>query len=644
MRHYGTTCLRFSILGPLTVFSGDRVVPVGGARQRTILAMLLLNADQVVPTDTLVEAVWQDQPPVTARTQVAICIASLRKAFKAEGYAGDVIMTHHPGYRLFSEGHQLDLLQFEGLVSRAEEAAAQGQPGDASRHYEEALRLWRGPLLPGLSGQIIQRAVGQLEETLMTATEEAALLQLTLGKFQQALIRLATLVREHPLRERARHSLMLVQYRLGRRAEALETFRQGRRISIDELGIEPGADLQRLHDAILRDDRSLADYARLATGRGTALRPPSHLPPNMPNFVGRLEQIAFLDKLAAGRSHGQPPGIGLITGAAGVGKTGLAVHWAHRVAAAFPDGRLYVNLGGYDGTEPPVTPGQVLDRFLRAFDIANEQIPSNMDERIALYRSLVADRRVLVVLDNARSFAQVAPLLPTSGLSCAIVTSREPMVELTSRHNPALVALPPLTSQEATGLLAELLPGRVPLERHDDVERLTELCSGLPLALREAAAHLALNPHWSLAHLLRRLSDEQRCLNELSQVRNSIAASYRRLSPNAAFMYRRLARLDVPDFTHTAGAALLGCEVLLAERLVEELTDARLLEVSSIDGPGQFRYRLPHLFRMFAIERLAQEEEASKEGGPPADSPQGARRDDPPDGRYARRRHRMSKT
>ncbi|AUG78211.1 transcriptional regulator [Kitasatospora sp. MMS16-BH015] len=616
--------VEFGILGPLSAAVDGRRIGVGGPRQRTILALLLLRPGRVVSVDAMVEAVWQGDPPATARTQVAICIGALRKTFKAEGCGDEVIVTAHPGYQLNPAVVRVDLLELQELTAAADQAVGRRRTAEAAALYERALGLWRGPVLAGVTGREIEDEAARLEEVRLAAFEGAAAVQLTLGQNHEVIGRLTPLVQEHPLRENARHSLMLAQYRAGRRAEAMETFRDGRRRFIDELGLEPGAALQQLHDAILRDDPSLtppeapaAEQAEPAEPAAAAPAPegrptPSFLPPNVPAFTGRGAETAALDRLIGDRSDDQPPAIAFITGVAGVGKTGLAVNWSHRVAGHFPDGRLFADLCGHDETDEPTAAADVLSRFLRAMGVPGEQIPAELDERISLYRSVLADRRVLVVLDNVRTIGQILPLLPNNGRCCVVVTSREPLEQLMLRYGAVRVQLGVLPPAEAVELLARIVPeGRI---EADPVQaaRLGELCDRLPLALRIAAARLASKPHWTVKYLVSRLADERRRLDELSQgesrVRASFALSYRYLPKDAARLYRRLALVDVPDFTPWVGAALLDVDAFEAERLMEQLVDVQLLEVVGGDTTGQLRYRMQNLLRLFAKERVLQEE------------------------------------
>jgi DNA-binding SARP family transcriptional activator len=592
-------------------------IPLGGPRQRTVLALLLLAPGRVVPIDTMVDSVWNSNPPPTARTQVAICVAALRKNFKTAGIGEDVIVTAHPGYVLNTDGYQFDSADFAHLVQTGEKCAQEGRLTEAGQCYAQALDLWRGPAYAGVTGQLIEDEAARLEEHRLNAYDDSTHVHLELGHHQELIPTLAAMVREHSLRERTRYHLMLAQYRSGRRADAMETYRDAHSQFIDELGIEPGPDLKELHDAILRDDPSLASTAPPAVEQRPAPAPtvavPAELPPEVPAFTGRVEELAALESLLSDAEGDRASTVGLITGAAGTGKSGLATRWSVRAAGHFPDGQLFADLRGYDEQHEPVSARDVLSRFLRSLGVPGEQIPTDLEERIALYRSLLADRRVLIVLDNARTYAQVRPLLPGGGRCCVLVTTRDQMEDLVTWPSQTRVHLGLLSPEEAVALVTAIVGEQRIAVARDDAGRLVELCDRLPLALRIAAARLASKPHWTVRYLVNRLSDERRRLDELSQgesqVRASLALSYRYLDQDASRLLRALGLLDVPDFTAWVGAALLDMDVLDAERLIEALVDAQLLEVVNVDATGQLRYRLHNLVRLYARER-AQDEDA----------------------------------
>ncbi|WP_406223361.1 BTAD domain-containing putative transcriptional regulator [Streptomyces decoyicus] len=593
-------------------------IAIGGARQRTILALLLLNPGRIVSVDTLVETVWNGRPPATARTQVAICIAALRKRFKSEGCDNEVIVTAHPGYLLALENHYVDSVEFERLTLRAQEAAKEQRTSDAAALHEEALALWRGPALAGVAGTLVEDEMERLEELRLAGYDGYVAAQLELGHHGDLIPGLVSVVRDHPLRERSRYALMLAQYRVGRRAEAMETFREGRAQFIEGLGLEPGPALRELHDAILRDDPSLMASAVVVPKKSpeTPRTAPLELPADIPAFVGRDTPLASLNTLVDGHTEGRRLTMGLITGGAGVGKTGLAVHWAHQVADEFPGGLLFADMWGYDETHDPADPAVVLGWFLRSLGVPEAEIPAETHERAALYRSVLADRRVLIVLDNVRSFDQVRALIPGSSRSCVLLTSRSLLEQLVVRHGAVSIHLDVLRRREATDLLAQFIGEERVDAARADAERLVELCDRLPLTVRIAAARLAAKPQWPIGYLASRLDNEQLRLDELSsgesQVRSSFALSYHALPHDVALLYRRLGLLDAPDFAGWVGAALLATDTHKAEGLMESLVDAHLLQTVGFDSTGQPRYGFRNLLRLHARE-VAKEEGSALE-------------------------------
>jgi DNA-binding SARP family transcriptional activator len=607
--------LEFKILGPLSVLAGGRGIALGGPRQRVILAMLVLAADRVVSVESLVEAVWGDRAPATVRTQVAICIAALRKSLKLEGTDDEVIVTIHPGYLLRVAGrHRVDALDFAELVAAAQVTVKAGDNEQAAGLLEEALGLWRGPALEGIPGFLIEDEAARLQEGKLSAYGDWVQLQLELGRHQALVSELAAVVREHPLRERQRHHLMLALYRTGRRAEAMEVFREGRRHFVEELGLEPGPELVDLHEAILQDAPELTLATPMADAPSVNVVP-AQLPPGVPAFTGRDAELTMLDELLGERSDEMPPAVALITGVMGVGKTGLAVNWAHRAAEFFPDGQLFADLCGYDEHQESVSSSEVLGRFLRALGVPGEKIPTEPMEQAALFRSVLAGRRLLVLLDNVRSFSQIRDLLPANGQCCVVVTSRDHLDHLVAAHGTVLVRLNVLSEADSMELLAKMAGKSRIATDPSATRRLGELCDHLPLALRIAAARLASKPHWTVEHLVRRLADEERRLDELSQgalqIRASIGLSYRYLAPDVARMYRLLGLLKVPDFTTWVGAALLDIGLDDAENLLEHLVDAQLLDVVGTDRTGSLRYRFHNLLRLYAQERAEAEETAT---------------------------------
>ncbi|WP_306744690.1 AfsR/SARP family transcriptional regulator [Saccharothrix yanglingensis] len=586
--------LEFLLLGPLEVAARGRKVQVGGPRQRTVLATLLLNADRVVSVDALAETMWGARPPSTSRTQVAICVSALRKAFRACGVVDEVIETVAPGYVLRPAGHRLDTLDFEELVDLARAAARRGRGEEAVRLYDSALALRRGPVLANVTGAVPEHMSAQLEENLLTVYEEQVELRLALGEHRSLVAGLVAAVEQYPLRDRLHGLLITAQYRSGYRAAALETFARLRRRSVEELGLEPGAELRRLHEHILRDEE------RPAVGR-----PPAQLPAVTQAFVGRTEELAVLDRLAAADGQVGAPPLGLLVGGVGVGKTVLAVRWAHCHTDLFPDGQLFVDLRGHDPHHPPADPATVLAHLLHALGVPPGQVPVPA-ERPTLFRTMMATRRMLLVLDDARDAAQVWPLLPNTATCQVLVTSRNPLRELVARSGTVPLRLGSLGRDDAVALVRGIVGESRAARAPDAVTELVELCGRVPGALLAAAAHLASKPHWGVPRMVHELNRPRRRLSGLGgcgqRLRDGLASSARRLDPVAADLYRALGGLPTPELTSWTAEALLGCPAPEADDVLERLVDAHLLEPAGSGADGETRYRLPSLSHAYAAE------------------------------------------
>ncbi|MCW2945554.1 MAG: transcriptional regulator, family [Actinoallomurus sp.] len=590
--------MQVRLLGPVELWDGSASVPLG-PRARAVLAALSLDPGRVHSVDRLIEAVWGERAPTTAIAQIHACVSALRRAWRTADPGGetirDVIVTAAPGYLLRTD--QVDLLEFE----RRLEAARNSGPARAAEELRAALTLWRGPALGGLPG--LASEATHLEERRLTAIEERINADLALGRAGDLIPELVSLVAEHPLRERFRAQLMLALHRAGRRSEALDAYQEARRTMVGELGLEPGPELGRIQQAILADDAWLSPGAAPAPVAG-----PSPLPPDIADFTGRAKQAAEMADAVTWRPepYGAVP-IVAVTGRGGVGKTTLAVHVAHRLRPQFPEGRLYVGLRGTDAT--PADPADVLGRLLRRLGVDGAALPDDPDERAELYRARLDGRRVLIVLDNAADEQQVRPLLPGSSACAVIVTARRRLTGLAGAARVELDAFDPAQAMELLTRVAG--PERVAAEP-DAAERVTTLCDRLPLALRIAAARLAAKPHWTVDRLARRLADERRRLDELVhadlEVRGSLALSHRGLSAAAQRVFRLLGTLEVADFAAWTAAALADVPVSEGEDLVEELVDARLLEVAGCDVTEEPRYRFHDLLRVYARERALAEE------------------------------------
>ncbi|WP_228900660.1 BTAD domain-containing putative transcriptional regulator [Streptomyces sp. DH1] len=594
--------LEFGVLGPLEVNMNGRGLTVGGPRQRAALSALLLSFNQVVSFDALIEKVWNGRPPSTARTQVAICIATLRKIFRTAGLDRETIITATPGYMLSLTGHSLDSLRFERLVARATELTAENRPAPAADALRQALALWRGPALGGVYAPFAETEAARLDEQRMLAVEQLTALRLQLGEHQSVLGELQALVGACPLRDRLRYYLMLAQYRSGRRAEALTTFRDGMRHSIEEIGLELGTDLQALHDSILRDEFPQLDVPGIAVQqRDRQQTVPTQLPESDAYFIGRSREQWLMDDVLLDGSAQNPSPIAYITGSPGIGKTSLAVNWAHRTAHRFPDGQLFADLREGD------TLG-VLHRFLRQLG-AEGPLPTEPADAAERYRGMLEGRRVLIVLDHASSYTQVRHLLPTSGGCCVLITGRANLDELMQKYRALRLRVAPLSDDESRETLTSVLRDARAEESPEATSRLAGLCGHTPLALRAAAARLLTKTHWRVLDLVRRLERSGDRLAELSIGDDSLRArldrSMRELDPRVASAYRELSRLDDTDFDAAQAAQVLGTDLLEAEDLIETLVDAQLLEAVGRGGAwGEMRYRWQELVRLHALHCL----------------------------------------
>ncbi|MBG0565837.1 AfsR/SARP family transcriptional regulator [Actinoplanes aureus] len=587
----GDRSVEFRLLGPVEVGTRAGVLPLGGAKIRTLLATLLLPAGRVISTDRLIDVIWDDDPPPTARALVQTYVSALRRALPA-----DVIETRPPGYLARIDPDSLDRNRFDALVARGRAAAREGRHGEASETLRAAAALWRGPALGGVRSTALAAEAARLDEQRLTVTEERISADLALGRADQLCGELSVLVGQHPTRESLRALLMTALYRSGRAADALAVYRQGRAILVEELGIEPGPELARLHEAILRGDAGPAPVA-------AAPAPvPAQLPPDAADFTGREAQSGQLIQLLE-----SPSAVGVIAGPGGVGKSALAVHVAHRVASAYPGGVLHVDLRGMSAS--PASPAEVLGRFLRAFDVDPSAIESSLDERMNQYRSLLAGRRVLVVLDDAANEQQVRPLLPGSPRCGVLITSRNRLPGLAGAR---LLELDMLSRREATALLARVVGDDRVISSPDAAAEIVTSCGRLPLAVRIAGARLATRRHWSAQLLARRLGDERRRLDELwagdQQVRATIEMSLPGLDPRARVALRRLGQLGPADFPCWVVAALLDTSADDAETVVEQLVDAHLVDYTYVDHAGQIRYRLHDLVRIYAREQAERHE------------------------------------
>jgi DNA-binding SARP family transcriptional activator/Flp pilus assembly protein TadD len=606
--------VEFRLLGGVEAHADGVPVPLGAARQRCLLAVLLLEAPNLVHVERLIDLLWYTQQNRGSRTTVQVYVSRLRRAL---AHCPDVeLATSGSCYRLDVDPDRVDAHRFRRLVT---EARLQDTDEGRSRLLRQALALWRGQPLGAVAPPRLRAVLSAgLDNEYLTAWEDLADAELRLGRHAALVAEITELAERYPLRERLAAALMAALYRNGQRADALAHYRRLRDRLAGELGIDPSPELVDLHGRILRDDVGLAvpapqappapPSARDEVGRASPAVP-AQLPADLVTFTGRTRELA---RLPAPPGEGETPPavvISAIDGMAGVGKTALAVHWAHQIRDRFPDGQLFLDLHGHSPDVPPVDPSAALDRVLRALGVPGERIPRHPEDRAALYRSTLADRRVLVVLDNAHDEDQVRPLLPGTPGSLVVVTSRRRLTGLDTTCLLSLDVLPPDDAVTLFTRAAGLDPhtGADPLV----VQEVAELAGRLPLALGIAAARLRARPHWTVEYLAALLRDERRRLAELDAGQRSVAAafalSYRDLSPEQRRMFRLLGLHPGADVGVHAAAALAGTTECEAERLVEALVDAHLLQCRR-----QGRYHLHDLLRTYARGRCDEEDNAAE--------------------------------
>ncbi|GAA3412842.1 BTAD domain-containing putative transcriptional regulator [Streptosporangium vulgare] len=608
------------MLGPLEVTREGLVVPVSAVKQRVVLATLLLHANRPVSLDLLIERIWDGTAEREGtRAAVQAHVGRLRGTLQAgAGLEGrSPIRTRDHGYGIEVTPDTLDLARFQDLVSRAAEAGDAEEEGALLRR---ALTLSRGPILANVpSASLHQVEVAWLTEEHLRVQARWFDVGLRLGRHDELVAELRTVTAAHPLREPFWAQLMLALHRSGRQAEALRAYESVVALLREELGVDPGGELRRLHRAILSDDPELALSPAAAR---TAIAPstrevaradgghdgppvPAELPADAATFVGRRSELRLLHDVLTGDG----PGRVAVVGAGGTGKSALAVHAAHGVAERFPDGLLYVNLHGATPNAEPLEPQEVLRRFLRSLGAAESAIPTEVEEAAGRFRSFTSGRRVLVVLDNARDAAQVRLLLPGGDGCGVLITSRRALGSLDGVAHQRLGMLP---DEEALSLFARLVGSTRVAEEPGPAAEVVRQCGNLPLAVRIAAARLTNRPAWRISTLADRLATEHRRLSELRvddhAVRASFMVSYQDLTANhddadAARVFRLLGALDLPGVSVPVAAALAAVPHERAEELLDRLVDMQLVE-----NPAPGRYAMHDLLRLFARERAAEQE------------------------------------
>jgi DNA-binding SARP family transcriptional activator/tetratricopeptide (TPR) repeat protein len=609
----------FGLLGPVLVLRDGTPVPMARGGQQAVLAALLLRAGRLVTTGELAEVLWGTEPPPTAGAALRNQVRRLRAALGPGD--GQRICTEPGGYLIRVQPDELDLSQAQGLLAEARSAAGKGDWEQVSARAAAGLLLWRGQPMAGVRSDVLARAVSGLAEIQLSLSELRLDAEIRLGRAAGTVSELRQLCAAHPLREHLHALLMLALHRCGRRAEALAAYQAVRRVLIEELGSEPAAGLQELHQQVLagtgpeppaalaRADGGPGPARRQASAGqpaadGTAAALPRQLPAPDRHFTGRQPELAALSALLD-RDTATAVVISAIGGTAGVGKTALALAWAHQVAERFPDGQLYVNLRGFDPAGlPPLTAGEAVRGFLAALQPPGSPQLASMQAQVGLYRSLLAGKRMLIVLDNAGNADQVRPLLPASPGCLVVVTSRNRLTGLAVTDGAHLLNLEVLTDAEARHLLqARLGPDRVAAEPAAAGE-LARLCGRLPLALAVAAAYATSVPRLPLADLMRQLRDTENGFDLLadgdpaSSMRAVFSCSATKLSSAALRLFRLLSLHDAADISSPAAASLAGVSGHQTRRWLRQLTEASLLTELA---PG--RYACHDLIRTYARQQ-----------------------------------------
>ncbi len=614
----------FRLLGTLVVSDGTRDISLSAPQQRVLLAALLLDAGRVVAVDDLAEVLWEGQPPAGARGAIHSAVQRLRSTLGPSGV--DLVQTRAPGYLIRVDDGELDIREFSALAARGPAAAAAGTWTQAASLLREALGLWRGEPLADVPSQLLRdRETPAIKDLRLQALVTRIDADLHLGRPGEVLAELRQLVAAHPLQEQFHTRLMLSLYRSGRQADALAAYQDVRRVLADELGIDPGPELRLLQQRILAADSELllaagtgpseaasATISAAAQGRGdrsaaTENVVPRQLPAATRHFTGRAEALKALTALAAEATGAveasQATVISVIDGTAGIGKTTLALHFAHKVSGQFPDGQLYVNLRGFDPAGPQMTPVEAIRLFLDALAVPAAKIPAGLDAQVGLYRSLLVGKRMLVLLDNAHDVDQVRPLLPAGPGCLVIITSRSQLTSLVATEGASPLTLDVLTDAEARELLSRSLGQERVADDLGATGTLIQLCARLPLALSIAAARTSSQPGLSLAALTDGLRDARGRLDALdaghatANVRAVFSWSYNQLDPPAARLFRLLGLPAGPDISAAAAASMAGLPLDAGCRGLLELTRAHLL---AEQVPGRFTCH--DLLRAYAAE------------------------------------------
>lgn len=597
--------VRFRVLGPLEATADDTPLPIPSGRLTTLLAGLLLRANRTVPIDLLIRWLWDgDEPdPRRAKATIQEYIRRLRRILGSDG----LIRTAPGGYLINADDDTLDLIRFHTLAARGRSAAEAGEPNAAAERLTAALDLWRGPaLLNTHSRALHDDELINLAEERLVVSERWAEMMLEIGEHERVIPDLLALTKEHPLRERLWGHLVLALYRDQRHADAIAAYAKVRATLADQLGVDPGPSLRRLHQAVLTNDPIL-DPKPSPPRPAPTPETPHQLPADINHFTGRTDDLGLLTQ-QVNMDTDHTTAIAAIEGTAGVGKTALAIHFAHRVAGSLPGGQLYINLRGY-GPGDLMTPYAALAVLLSALGTGVERLPADLDARAALWRTYTSSRKILVLLDNARDTRQVRPLLPGSGC-LALVTSRAQLRGLVARDGARRMVLDRLDMPDALFLLTSVVGEDRVTAEPDPARSIVIGCARLPLAVRILGERISRHPHTPLAEISEQINNEHDRLamfdlqdDEDTNLSAVFMHSYQSLDKDAARLFRLLGAQPATDFTPPAAAAVAGISLSQTQILLDRLSAAHLLEQQSVN-----RYQLHDLMREFA-GNLANEQE-----------------------------------
>ncbi|MFE2733263.1 BTAD domain-containing putative transcriptional regulator [Streptomyces sp. NPDC059349] len=598
--------IRFAILGSFECWIGERMVPLRGPLQERLAACLLLNRDRVVPVSRLIDTVWEDGGPNTAPHQIRKMTSDLRK--RVPGLA-ERLTTLGAGYRMSIPDERIDTGLFAGALLDAHRSLDARDLKAAATHLRQALGQWRGPMLDGAGGPVIQALGAALEERRQNAVEQLFDIRLSLGESGGLIGDLREAIASNPGRETLRGQLMRALYASGRQAEALSEFQVIRKFLDAEYGIEPCDELVELHQRILRNDPCLNETGSVSQGPA-GLPPassavethPTTLPYALPDFIGRAKGLDTIFRAGAepARSAARGLRIILIDGMAGSGKTTLAIHAAHRLQDAYPDGQLYIDLNGFTPNREPLETHRALGILLAALGQPRSGVADNLEDRIDQWRAATSNLTMLLVLDDVRGATQIRTLLPSSPKCLVLVTSR---FRITGIDGASVVPLDMMSTTESIALLERVLGRDRVAAEQDAALRLVDQCGHLPLALRISAARLLKNSHWSISRLVERLSGETRRLPELKDEDRSVLAcikcSLDALEAEQTTALQLFCLHPGEEIETYAACALTGLGLYETEAIVESLLDLHLIEQKSAD-----RYSVHSLVRACVIEAL----------------------------------------